>query len=50
MVSFKEEQDFVLGRKLSVQENVFGNNKEIYYLGKRNLVILLDFMGIRIIV
>lgn len=49
MVSLKEEQDFVLGRKSSAQENAFGNNKEIYHLGKRNPATLLDPMGTRTI-
>lgn len=43
----KQEQDFALGGEASVQENSFGNNKEISHLGNRNPAFPLDIMGNR---
>lgn len=40
---------FALGGEASVQENAFGNNKEIYHSSNRNPATPVDCKGIRTI-
>lgn len=46
---FKKEQHFVLAGEASIQENSFGNNKEIYHLGSRNPAVPPDIVETRLL-